>query len=99
MDKGDFEIKISRFDHTYPIEAPDSYVVGFIVTHRSSFHTMYQDTRVMYSDVASGLTDLEIAAIAWKRVEPAYEPWMKSVSENKGASVIGSVFVPSSGDA
>lgn len=90
----DFEIKIARFDHSYP-ESPDSYVVGFIVKHRKSGRTMYQDIRVMYTDVVSGTTDMEVAAVAWKRVEPAFEPWMKSVSENKGGSVIGSLFYPS----
>jgi hypothetical protein len=90
----DFEIKIARFDHSYPVEAPDSYVVGFIVTHRISCKSMYQDTRVLYTDVVSGVTDMEVASIAWKRVEPAFEPWMKSVSENK-TSVVGSVFDPS----
>lgn len=91
-----FEIKIARFEQAYPAEAPDSYVVGFTVTCPSNGRTMYQDTRIAYTEVQSGSTDKEVASMAWARVESAFEPWAKQLIAvaNTDGVVVGSVFVP-----
>ena len=92
-----FEVKIARFDQAYPAEAPDSYVVGFTVTCPANGRTMYQDTRVAYTEVQSGATDKEVTAMAWARVEPAFEPWARQIiasAAGADAVVVGSVFVP-----
>lgn len=89
----DFTIKIVRFDPTFPLDAPDSYVVGFHVMHKVNNRSKYADVRQTYEEV-NGLTDEQIARQAWALLKPTFEPWAASVSPVTNNTLLGSEFLP-----
>lgn len=89
----DFSIKIVRFDATFPLDAPDSYVVGFHVMHKVNKRSKYADIRLPYEDI-KGLTDEEITRQAWTLLKPTFEPWAASIVSSASSSILGSEFTP-----
>lgn len=87
----DFSIKIVRFDATYPLEAPDSYVVGFHVMHKVTNRSKYADIRLVYADV-NGMTDEDIARLAWNQLKPGFTPWAQTAQGN--TPLLGAEFSP-----
>jgi hypothetical protein len=82
-------IRVTRFD-AYPPSAPTSYAIGFVETCNS--HTKYADTTVPFAETAAGLTNDEIAAMAWRTLEPDFAAWRAAVSSIP--SIIGTEFSP-----
>ena len=89
----DFSIKIVRFDPTFPLDAPDSYVVGFHVMHKTNQRSKYSDMRQSYEDV-KGLTDEQIVRKAWASLSATFEAWAATVVPSGTSSILGSEFVP-----
>lgn len=91
LDFTGFTIKIARYDAEYPIDTPDSYVVGFNVTCNANGRSMYLDTRVYYAD-AAGKTEQEVAQQAWAALAPQFAGFVSAVSVQP--AILGSVFTP-----
>jgi|694.fasta_scaffold138160_1 hypothetical protein len=88
----EFSIKIVRFDTVFPLEQPDSYVVGFNVMHKTNGRSKYLDIRIPFTDT-SGKTDEQVTQSAWTQLQPSFLPWAKSVN-TMVAPIIGSDFTP-----
>lgn len=84
-------IRIARADGSYPKNNPDSFIVGFLMTHNRNLRSKYVDTRILYKDIpkASLPEKEDIVAIsdAWDRVRLKVYEW--AVQANEESSIVG----------
>lgn len=83
------EIKITRFE-MHPKEDPIGWQVGFSYT--SNGRMGYNDTVISLTE-CSGLTDEQIAKIAYIRLKPTIESWFENFDSK--SPLMGSVFTES----
>lgn len=80
------EIKITRFEN-HPEEDPIGWQVGF--TYTTNGRTGYNDIVINFAE-CSGLTDEQIARIAYDRLKLTIDSWLENF-ESK-SPLLGSVF-------
>lgn len=88
-----FNVTVTRFDAKYPVDVPDSFVVGFTLTHKYNGRSKYIDVRVSYVDT-NGLDDQQVIDLAWSRLEQSFVDWGSAVCGQ--CHIIGSAYVPPS---
>lgn len=86
-----YNVTVSRFDASYPVESPDSFIVGFTVTHKINGRSTYVDVRIPFPD-ASGMDDVKVVDLAWVRVEPSLQPWFDLATTQ--SPIVGTTYVP-----
>lgn len=86
-----YTVTVSRFDPRYPRETPDSFIVGFTISHKTNGRSTYLDARLPYTDT-SGMSDNQVVDLAWGRVEPTIQSWLDVASTQ--SPIVGSAYVP-----
>lgn len=90
-------VLVARYSPLYPTKEPDSYIVGFSITHNTNKRILYKEIRLYYKELQSYgslITDEKVLNIAWERLCPACKVWLSDVSQQ--GPIVGSTFIPSS---
>lgn len=80
-------VTVSRFTPTFPVDEPNSYIVGFTVKCPSNAKCMYKETRILYKDLKSHgphMKDEDVMKLAWERLDPHIKAWKKDLQRNNG---------------
>jgi hypothetical protein len=85
------EYKIYRHE-LYPIENPNSTVVGFLITDNETNKTAVLETNVSIAE-CNGKTPEEVCQIAFEQLKDKIERIKQDFQKNR-ESVIGKVFLP-----
>lgn len=82
------KVRIANIKDAYPADAPDSFVVGFLVTYKE--HRKYVDVRIRYEEIPGNVGTLvdvnfdEYLAIdsAWNLVQDKVYSWLETKQKN-----------------
>lgn len=86
-------VKITRFTSTYPLENPDSYIIGFSVHNDINKRSFYKEIRIFYREVSKIIDDEEVSNVAWNKLKSYYENW---INDNKKKNkMVGKTFFAS----